>query len=442
MLLSIRKENGVFVCQECGTEYTVEEAKKLLQDVEGQLNEVSKRVTKSDYSIDANALRDQLLLWGKITNSIDSFNELISGIETTNPSFWDNEKFHDFLSIIPKGRMYGPTDGDWNPEAVDGINNYKLVISNFINRRTKELNDRLNIYEKGTLKERDPKYYNELVGEINSAKSYLNNLLSDFDFEISRNFWNAEFDRLIKEKFCFKEINDVTVHDQKNYIGYNMINESYCANHVDTNNIDKDNYIDFLCRFHYFFNSTNRPVYTVKKMLGTKYIEVFPNYDYLQFYNKVHNELINIHKKHDLFYKNVILNAYKDSKNAILQYITESKELEKCFFLPYEYRKTSYIVTLIELLETGKASSWKELSNLFDTSQYRNKVIGSLEVINNKLSNIEMNLKRTNSLLTSIDNNLNKIDQRLESISQSSRELLNNVNKIRKTSFITMWNTL
>ena len=31
--LSIKKENGVFVCSECGTEYSLEDAKKLLTEI-------------------------------------------------------------------------------------------------------------------------------------------------------------------------------------------------------------------------------------------------------------------------------------------------------------------------------------------------------------------------------------------------------------------------
>lgn len=33
---SIRKENGVFACQECGTEYSLDEAKKLLVDLDDE----------------------------------------------------------------------------------------------------------------------------------------------------------------------------------------------------------------------------------------------------------------------------------------------------------------------------------------------------------------------------------------------------------------------
>lgn len=31
----MRKENGLFVCQNCGTQYTAEEAQKLLVEIEG-----------------------------------------------------------------------------------------------------------------------------------------------------------------------------------------------------------------------------------------------------------------------------------------------------------------------------------------------------------------------------------------------------------------------
>ena len=32
----IKKENDVFICQECGTEYSLEEARKLLKEVDGE----------------------------------------------------------------------------------------------------------------------------------------------------------------------------------------------------------------------------------------------------------------------------------------------------------------------------------------------------------------------------------------------------------------------
>lgn len=53
----IRKENGVFVCQNCGTQYSIEEAKKLLVEIEGSVKiDNSDEVTKL-YQAARNALR-------------------------------------------------------------------------------------------------------------------------------------------------------------------------------------------------------------------------------------------------------------------------------------------------------------------------------------------------------------------------------------------------
>lgn len=57
---SIKKDNGIFVCQECGTEYSLEEAKKLLVDIEESVEkpEEEDRELIQYYEIARRALRE------------------------------------------------------------------------------------------------------------------------------------------------------------------------------------------------------------------------------------------------------------------------------------------------------------------------------------------------------------------------------------------------
>lgn len=41
------KENGTFVCQECGMKYSVEEAKKLMREVGGNVRKARRRYSRA-----------------------------------------------------------------------------------------------------------------------------------------------------------------------------------------------------------------------------------------------------------------------------------------------------------------------------------------------------------------------------------------------------------
>ena len=76
----IKKENGVFICQECGTEYSVEEAKKLLKEVSENAVDYTE---SADVSTERNTKiidnRDQnkgellkfLLIWANIIKMLE-----------------------------------------------------------------------------------------------------------------------------------------------------------------------------------------------------------------------------------------------------------------------------------------------------------------------------------------------------------------------------------
>ena len=83
---SIRKENGVFICQECGTEYSLEEAKKLLKEIEGEAPRAklrngngingqrrSRKIKEKEWSPKTSRTRRIFSLWKASATSLRSF---------------------------------------------------------------------------------------------------------------------------------------------------------------------------------------------------------------------------------------------------------------------------------------------------------------------------------------------------------------------------------
>ena len=90
---SIRKENGVFVCQECGTEYSLDEAKLLLKDIEEAVgsSKNERKVIKENTNVSGKEeLLTQLYLWAKNLSDLQDmylwFDEPVSSLK--QESFW------------------------------------------------------------------------------------------------------------------------------------------------------------------------------------------------------------------------------------------------------------------------------------------------------------------------------------------------------------------
>ena len=104
---SIKKENGVFVCKECGTEYSLEEAKKQLKDVLDEKVVVAAENKQKSVNIlsenDKYELLKKLCLWADLLKSFDSFIEL--KFDTQSESFWSLNE--ENLNELVKDRLPG-----------------------------------------------------------------------------------------------------------------------------------------------------------------------------------------------------------------------------------------------------------------------------------------------------------------------------------------------
>ena len=100
--------------------------------------------------------------------------------------------------------------------------------------------------------------------------------------------------------------------------------------------------------------------------------------------------------------------------------INASLELEKIFLLPIKYRNSKTLCTMLDILNDGRASDWKELVNLYETVEYRKSMINGMENLYYSLKNINQTLLKgfilTNSNLNSINDNLRSISSKINDV--------------------------
>ena len=141
-----------------------------------------------------------------------------------------------------------------------------------------------------------------------------------------------------------------------------------------------------------------------------------------------HNQMMDIYRENAV--------EIRKAFNAI---IVNCKSLESSLFLPYEYRDLDVVMELINAVRSGRATTWKELVNLYDTQVYRNNVVNELTTINLNLVEINNTLIKG---LTIINQTLNRISSSLESIDNSLNAINNNLKKsltsIKRNTFISM----
>lgn len=122
--------------------------------------------------------------------------------------------------------------------------------------------------------------------------------------------------------------------------------------------------------------------------------------------------------------------------------ISLSKELEKEFNLPVKYRRLERVLSMIELLDEGKASDWKELVNLYDTGNYRKEVLSDLSEINAKMDNLIASVNTTNEQLFSMGSAMKEIGFSLSSIAVQAHKISESASRFEKYSKITMLSSL
>ena len=149
----IKKENAVFVCQDCGTEYTLEEAKNLLKEIpESTITEAVKIENKQP---EESFIKEKLYFWAEILKNIDICRFYYSFFENDDARLWGNEELNAQLLLKSKGEYINL----FAPLAKYGFSGFSILfdIDNTIERyksyvmrnpNNREYSEKLNLLEK------------------------------------------------------------------------------------------------------------------------------------------------------------------------------------------------------------------------------------------------------------------------------------------------------
>ena len=429
---SIRKDNGVFVCQECGTEYSVEEAKKLLRDFDEQdnlkQNQTSNQntaVSGKDKLLSALSLwvlnlskMPDVLLWFNIPRdkiSTDQFwkVDLLRISTKTFPAYFPTlPETPLFLSRLANGggefwiKSWEPQKPWWNKWKSEHPDSY---------RRAKESYDlAYRFYGKECS-------ISEIIEE-EAANASFQNKMTDFFAKYDQYTYNG---RVLYTMFPSIIGNSKFVPGE----GLIITKKNPCISElsVQYNTYVRNNDNIKLCTVEKGFfkdkivSAPDSVTNTFRAMLkaGSDIV--------LEFISK-HNEMMHYCSEHF----SDICDLMNEVKNNCLK-------LESELFVPYKYRSIPVLLNLIDLVNDGKASTWQDLINLYDTHQYRIGVYEKLDAINSKLDVIQ------NTLIigfTAIAQQLSEVNSSLQSITSKIDAINSNLISIKKYNFITMWNSL
>lgn len=437
---SILKEDGVFVCQECGTKYRLEEAKKLLREVLDdesyksiENKSIETVVNNSEENCDSKILLNQLYLWCGLISYFKELEIFAETVDTTNSELYLTNDYKKVFNFKLSKKYL---------DLFDGIGDYHYLLYYTFTDYWYDM--RFTTFELLLLREQclsETMFCmhkcQHIDKVVNYGKTYVNrleNFNEDIDYIITQKIYLQIFKEKYNEKFLFEEA-------AKTYYLFNK-NYEFSGNAILLNNEflpDKDfvAYLKYLLRIlmNVKENSNDNFVYKKTGFIIKKEVIFPPEFDWATYSNRVCS-----------FKKELLRNAkndYNKLSSAIMEKYSKIfddfkiavKELENSFFVPYKYRNLQTLHIMIDLLESGQAENWKELANLYDTHQFRESVKLSFNEINERLSNIESLYHETNEHLAKMNKTLTSIKDNLSNISKHVAQISKLTNDIKKIEF-------
>lgn len=338
---SIKKENGVFVCQECGTEYSVEEAKKLLKEVETSaiLSEESKQLAP-ERCANGDELLKQLYAWLGYIESLDGWFYYVKHSR--------DQTFSEFKS----------SDVSETPLNIRVLQPWMFNSSICFEKKVDS---------------------GQFLPTAWPARFFVN-LASENKYLGIDDFERAGRDNILKHyiKASSGEIYNV----DSNFSLYN----------------DKD--IDFILKQPKgtTFKCLNT-VETVKYgfFKDTKEISQVP----WEIADKMETGLNNIKKMVDLYYEFyetsfvAFEEKYHENIENIKKLLDRLPQMEKLLNIPIKYREKDTVYSLIEIVLDGRADTWKELINIYKQEKYQACVIRSFDNVSARLGSLSDTFERS-----------------------------------------------
>lgn len=441
----LKKENGMFVCQECGTEYSLDEARNLLVDVDSSEPISEKPVATRNGQAE---LRGQLVLWASLLKQIEDLDFYfdLSGLDTYK--FWSGDSVKENVPAAVGRRTFSLISKQAIEYDAAGSDTKGMVLL----LDEKFCLDLLATYERASRRSDLAKH-----GYKEKYEGY-KRLLSDHDLILCRYYCLDEISKLALNHFIFdelKEMNNIIANCDTYDQLENCFEGDYCLLafgidfengkrivRPDFNDIDFERYrnrIANLAYEHGRFAHINR---IEQKWYGPKYTPLVLSFDINQLVEKCYGEYERIDRGIGAFYEKEVTPIVEEGYSVMSKCISLSKELEKEFNLPVKYRRLEHVLSMIELLDEGKASDWKELVNLYDTGNYRKEVLSDLSEINAKMDNLIASVNTTNEQLFSMGSAMKEIGFSLSSIAVQAHKISASASRFEKYSKITMISSL
>ena len=380
----IKKENGIFVCQDCGTEYSLDEAKQLLKEINSEREStVGNKITIVEEN-NKYLLVEKLLCWLKYINNIDDLFRLFNEIHAHDTDLWYNQITKDYL--ISKLKL--PTPRSFENRIKD-----KAFMRVYIE-----------CFELWEGAEFNKEKYDLFI--LNSFTNYIDSMKNKF----------ALYNIYTKAINVPEYIDGQKIVGISEYLGnmYALFKKSY--------NVPKELEFVYWCLMGYFIpeRDIKSSSYIKKGLLSSKNIKFDPGYDEIKTVSDIKTIINDAIVKYTFEY-NEIIDSYIDNCIQIFNDLMSHKnEYEEMFNLPIKYRNSKILISLIEIIIDGKANDWMSAINIFETEKYRLDVINSLNKINDsiiKFSNIvKKELSQLNSNLILINKNLERINSSIDDV--------------------------
>lgn len=368
----IRKENGFFVCQECGTEYSLQEIKNLFQEVDENSSNIN-----TENKILPNMQSKYILL-----ENLKNWLVLVSSFE--NITFWigNNVKVEDLTSE----------------------NSFLLMKNNI--RNSSLTSFPILTHEKigmVFLPNNEPDSFKQFYGGYENIKNaILNNPIISNAYNLFRLYANEQ---------C--------IVNGKMYDSY-----MFFLNGNFYRGIPFKNLYNFPQNWHLFIIDQKKGIKfvaadtTVHKGFFGDIVSnhILQNLDASQFITTLDNLYIQLIERNNnlkAFYEK----NFEIMKQNYIELILQLEELVDVFDLPMKYRNRNDIYLLIQYIKDGRVDNWKEAINLLELEKHQQKLILKFDDLNLAISNlssiINKELHTTNAQLSNISDKLLSINYKM-----------------------------
>lgn len=384
---TIKKIGDVFVCQECGVEYSLEAVKNLLVEVESDTNPV-KTVTPQNLNIGVGDdkvkhLAAQIRSWGALCLLAENLIKISKNtkLSTTENSFWLNNQRDSFIPLTFSEYSFK----DVKVEVDKSIENNFVLDSK--SKTIKEKLDRIRGITDSDLEE----------GDVPGESKYVYR---------------------IRKKRATKDLGGVSeLYDSRDkYLGFEELVNDYielgyeyeiCRANVK-HPIFKAPYVELSSTYGPEFDIQ----YLIKYLACAKKQEKQIKQDFEMTKKEIYNEYVT---------------DFENLKKIYADILKTGTNLETIFSLPIKYRSPSHCAYFLELLIDGRAENWKELVNLFETIIHRENIERSLSNIIKTFDNLNYTVlqgfKLVNAHFQSVNDNICDISKELKTISSKIDEI-------------------